>query len=386
MKPLTIAVFNLRRFFRERQSIFFVVILPLMLILLLGSMSGGTYTPKIGVYDAAIDVRSHNLVTALESVEDFGVTSFGSEDDLVEAISHGRVQAGIVIPAGFSTAVESGETVGIRYFGRQDTLAPQLRSTIGAAVARQNLILRSALFAVSESAVPFEQATSQAETVLEQLPSVNVTVSRVGDNMRPFEEGFDSSASSQLLLFIFMLSITGSVGLIETRRLGLSRRMLATPTSVGAILFGETLGRYAIALAQGLIIMVGSALFFGVGWGNPLGATLIMLVFALVGAGAGMLVGSLLTNDQQVTPVALLVGLGAAALGGSMAPMEIFPDTLRTIAHITPHAWGNDAFETLIQENGGVADIVSELGILAAFAAVLLFLSGWLLRRRIVSG
>jgi ABC-2 type transport system permease protein len=32
-------------------------------------------------------------------------------------------------------------------------------------------------------------------------------------------------------LFLFLTALTGAVALIETRRLGLSRRMLATPTT-----------------------------------------------------------------------------------------------------------------------------------------------------------
>ena len=49
------------------------------------------------------------------------------------------------------------------------------------------------------------------------------------------------------------------MALIETRRLGLA---------------GEALGHFAIALVQGLIVMIGSALIFGVNWGNPFGAAL----------------------------------------------------------------------------------------------------------------
>jgi ABC-2 type transport system permease protein len=209
-------------------------------------------------------------------------------------------------------------------------------------------------------------------------------VSTVGDDSEADEGGFEMGASSQLLLFIFLTSLTGSVALIETRRLGVSRRMLSTPTSALTILFGETLGRYAIALLQGLIIMAGSALFFGVDWGNPAAAILVMLLFALVGAGAGMLLGSMLNSEQQAAALGVLVGLGFAAIGGSMVPLEIFPETLKKIAHATPHAWGNDAFHILLREDGGVADIATELGMLVAFAAFFLSIATWLLHRKLV--
>ena len=98
-----------------------------------------------------------------------------------------------------------------------------------------------------------------------------------------------------------------------------------------------------------------------------------------------MLLGSVLNNDQQAQSVALLIGLGLAALGGSMVPLEVFPDTMRTIAHATPHAWGNDAFNKLVGQGGNVTDILRELGVLAAFAVVLLTLATWRLRKAITS-
>ncbi len=110
------------------------------------------------------------------------------------------------------------------------------------------------------------------------------------------------------------------------------------------------LGRLAVALLQALIIIVGSALFFGVGWGDPAGTAAVVISFALVGTGGAVLLGSLFSSEQQAGPVALLLGLGLAALGGSMAPLEVFPDTARAIAHVTPHAWANDAFSDLLGE------------------------------------
>jgi ABC-2 type transport system permease protein len=161
--------------------------------------------------------------------------------------------------------------------------------------------------------------------------------------------------------------------------------MLATPTRTGTVVLGEGLGRFAIALAQGLIIIAATALVFSVDWGDPFAAAVLLVVFCLVGAGAGMLLGATLTNDQQAVAVSLLLGLGLAALGGSMVPLEIFPDTVRTVAHVTPHAWANDAFAELIRRDGGLGDIMLELGVLAAYAAVLLGLASWRLRRVITA-
>ncbi|HCU92280.1 MAG TPA: hypothetical protein DHU96_05890 [Actinobacteria bacterium] len=117
---------------------------------------------------------------------------------------------------------------------------------------------------------------------------------------------FDLGASSEMVLFIFVMSMIGSVSLIEARRLGVARRMLATPTSATSIVLGQGIGRFAVAMLQGLVIMVGSALAFGVHWGDPLAAGAPLTVIALVGAGAGLLLGSTLRTEQQAVGVGLL--------------------------------------------------------------------------------
>ena len=173
--------------------------------------------------------------------------------------------------------------------------------------------------------------------------------------------------------------------MIETRRLGIARRILSTPTSSRTLVLGQVLGRLALALIQALIIILGSLIFFGVSWGDPLGTAAVVIAFALVGTGAAVLLGSLFASEQQAGPVALLLGLGLAALGGSMAPLEVFPSTARKIAHLTPHAWANDAFTKLLDHGAGLTDVLPQVGVLLAIAAVLLVAATWRLRRTLTA-
>jgi hypothetical protein len=56
---------------------------------------------------------------------------------------------------------------------------------------------------------------------------------------RPVRRG----AWTELLLFLFLTALTGAVALIETRRLGLSRRMLATRTTPATLIAGKPRAR-----------------------------------------------------------------------------------------------------------------------------------------------
>ncbi|HEX7464564.1 MAG TPA: ABC transporter permease, partial [Actinomycetota bacterium] len=106
---------------------------------------------------------------------------------------------------------------------------------------------------------------------------------------------------------------------------------------------------------------------------------------ALVGTGAAMLMGSVLENAQQAGSFGVFFGLILAALGGCMVPLEIFPNTMRTIAHVTPHAWALDAFGDVLGRNGTVADIWPQLAVLALYAAGLLSLAAVLFRRKLTA-
>jgi len=64
-----------------------------------------------------------------------------------------------------------------------------------------------------------------------------------------------------------------------------------------------------------------------------------------------------------------------------MYPLEFFPDTLRTVAHVTPHAWASEALAEIQRHNGTLVDILPQLGVLASFAAVLLLVGAWALHR-----
>lgn len=109
-------------------------------------------------------------------------------------------------------------------------------------------------------------------------------------------------------------------------------------------------------------------------------------LFSAVAAAAGLLLGAATQTEEQVNGFAVPVSLALGALGGCMVPLEVFPDTLASVARLTPHAWGNLAFAEIVRRGGGLGDVVGELAVLATFAVVLGGLAAWVLQRRLGSG
>ncbi|MDH4280987.1 MAG: ABC transporter permease, partial [Acidimicrobiia bacterium] len=113
----------------------------------------------------------------------------------------------------------------------------------------------------------------------------------------------------------------------------------------------------------------------------PWAVLALSVAMALVGSGAAMLLGTLARTDQQVSAIGLLLGLVLAALGGSMQPLQFFPDGLRRIAFVTPHAWMNDALGRILVDGEGFGQIWPSLAVLAAAGAVLLAIASLALAR-----
>jgi ABC-2 type transport system permease protein len=383
VKALAIAATDLRRLLRWRANVFFLFLLPMLIILLLGAAFGGS-SARIGVVGGS-DPLARRLVARLDAQRSVRVERFDGERALDRAVARGRIDAGLVVPADYDQRVRAGNPVRLRYFARPDSVAQQLSATVQAVAADEGALLGAAQLAARERGVAFGDALAKASVTAARVPRVSVVLTKPDGSPYPrSEDRFASGASTQLLLFVFLNSLNGAVWLIETRRLGIARRMLSTPTSPRSILGGILLGRLAIALLQALIIVVGSSLFFSVGWGDPLGSAAVVLAFCLVGTGAGMLLGALCSTEQQAGPIALLLGLSLAAFGGSMVPLEVFPSSVRAVAHITPHAWANDAFSELLEHGGGLVDVVPQVAVLLAFAGVAVTLATWRLRRVVV--
>lgn len=384
MRPLAIAGVNLRRTLRDRTSLFFVVLFPMLLIMVLGIAFGGEQVPRLAVVSAGTDRFSVELLRDLEANPGVEVERFSERSAALTAVEEGRVEGALVVPADYGGAIRAGRDLALDYVSRADRTAQQMGTIVASVVDQQSARVAVARLLQDELGGTVDQMVALSDGTARAVPKVGVRTSTTGTAMFPEDLGrFDLGASSQLLLFIFITSMTASTALIETRKLGVSRRMYATPTPVRSIVAGEALGRIAIAVLQGAIIMAGSALLFGVSWGSPVAAAALMLAFAFTAGGAGMLMGSVATSTEQAIAIGLLLALGMGALGGSMMPLEFFSPTLLTVAHVTPHAWAAEGFATLVRHGGGLGDIALDLAVLVGYGAVLFAAAAWGLRRSI---
>jgi ABC-2 type transport system permease protein len=384
-----IARLNVARVFRDRQGLFFLFGFPAMLTLLIGVAFGGGSAPYLGVAGGTGAGGSRPelaaaLVDRLEHTEGIRVRRFETTGALTDAVQRGVVAAGVVIPDDFDRVVKGGGVGDVDYLATPgNSLAAGLQTTVSSAVAETSALVAAGRFAAAEAGASFEDGLRHAREADGPAPPVVVRATPATGN-DPASGGFGLGAVGELVLFMFVNSLGAAASVVQTRRLGISRRMLSTPTRARDIVFGEGLGRFAVAMIQGAFIIVFTALLFRVHWGNVAAATALCVAYALVCTGAAMLAGATLRNENQ-TGALIPVGLALGALGGCMVPLEIFSPTMRRIAHVTPQAWAVEGFTTLIRTHAGLAAVAPQIGVLAAFGIALLALASWRLRKALTS-
>lgn len=330
---------TLRQYWRDPTSLFFAIALPIGIIVIIGSTFGGTQDLEIGVVSEGAEP---GLVMSVSEQldDDVEVVAFDDVDAARRAIRRFDIEAAVVIDETGSLGLISDTTSGSVSFTARGLV---------------------------EQAIDRATAPPNAER-----PDVTVTTLGADDVDFASDSDFSLTAAQNLVLFTFITSLTAGVLVVRARRLGVLRRAATTAASPGALSTGLAGAWFVLAMVQAAIILLVGSLAFGVDWGDRLAGLALLVLFGLVGSGAGLLVGGLFENEDQVgsagPPFALVLG----ALGGCMVPTEVFPDSMVTVSRFTPHYWALEGWKDLIFDGAGLSDVGTNLLVLAAMATVLL--------------
>ena len=295
---------------RDRTALFFLVALPIFVIIIIGSTIRGFSTFPVGVVDLGSGRSGSELVSAMRASGDFRLHSYGSVASATKAVARSEVSAALILPAGMDAILRSGSTADLGVLAGQANSAQQAAaSAVRAVVASHAGRVQAALFASASHGASYEANIALAGSLQTRIDLVRVSTVQVDSKSSTLPEGFSYSAPTMLVLFMFINTLAGAASIVETRKLGLYERMSAAPVRARSIIAGETLNLLVLSLVQaGLIVAVGS-LAFGVSWGDPLGAIVLISVWALVGSGVGMLAGTLFRTPEQASILGPTLGI-----------------------------------------------------------------------------
>ncbi|MFN2167338.1 MAG: ABC transporter permease [Anaerolineae bacterium] len=191
--------------------------------------------------------------------------------------------------------------------------------------------------------------------------------------------------AGMMVFFVFFSGATTVQTLLQEEEGGTLARLFTTPTPISAVLGGRILASLVTLVLQVVVLLVASALIFGIHWGQPLPLALTTLGLVLLAASFGLFLASMLRSTRQGG----VVFGGVLTILGMVGMINIFTagapstsrGTLDIISHLTPHGWAVDGYLRLL-DGGGLGDVLLPVAVTLALAAAFFLVGLFRFRKR----
>jgi ABC-2 type transport system permease protein len=345
-KAISLAI--VKGFLRDKASVFFALIFPLMFLVLFGGLFSDQDQSKVEL----IQVGDVALVDGLpdDAKEAFDETfEVSTSDDLDAAIA--TVRKGDA-----DVALEQrGDRLVAHYTQTEQVKAAITQGALRAFVDGAN---------VAASGQP---------------PVFSLETERVED---------DSLTTIQFVtpgLLGWAVAMSAAFGAAATiqgwRQSKLLRRLQLAPVSTRTVVGARVSVTIAIALVQ-LVIFIGlGAAAFGLTLTGSWWMSIPLLVVGtLCFMALGLLAGAVTTTVEGAVNAANFIVLPMAFLSGSFFPLDATPGWLQAISNVFPLKHLNEAMMDVMVRGEGPGSALVPMGILAAFAVVVTLVAARLFR------
>jgi ABC-2 type transport system permease protein len=346
------------------------------------------------------------VVKAIGDIDQLDVTTLTSAADAEAKVAAGEAAAAIIIPANFGADVDSHTPSAIDVV--VDPGQPQAASIVAGIMNHvvdevalwgevqfgvRSLLDASGLLSgasIAEQRAVTAQTMGVIMTALSELrktPVIAVAVEDLaGASLAPtWEMFFALLFPGFTVMFIFLNVSWSASSLVAEKEVGTFRRLLAAPIPRGALIAGKMLAFMLLSCVQVVLLFSVAAVGFKMPLGqSPVGLVLLTLVVATASAALGMFIAAIARTSGQAGSLGLILGLGLAALGGGMPiatePLPRVGGLMGTLSNLTPQGHALNGFYTLLAENGTLAQVLPEIGILLAISLGLFAIATWRFR------
>lgn len=184
------------------------------------------------------------------------------------------------------------------------------------------------------------------------------------------------------LILFFGFLITG-ISFLRERTQGTLERLLASPVSKMDVVAGYLFGLLLFALIQTLIMFFYMVYVLDVTYRGDLWQILVFQV--LIGINAvclGTFFSAFARNEFQMIQFIPLIIVPQIFVSGLFIPTTQLPVVLEWISKFLPLTYGVEGIKALMLQGQSLLDIGKDVGVLVAYAAVLLVLAALTLRQK----
>lgn len=327
-------------FVRDRTALLFTILIPVLFLVLFGSIYKSSGTPKVSVIEvgrvALLDQAEAAAPGQLGKV--LSVTHSADLPASLDAVRKGNDDA---------VVQQQGRTLVVHYSIADQTKAGVVQAVFGA-------IVQQADAAAAGRTAGYQLSASQVEdTSLKPI-----------QYLAPGLLGWAIASGG---------AFGAAITLVNWRQTKLLRRLRLAPVSVGSIVLARVGISLAVALVQ-LAVFLGIATlpYFGLRLSADWWMAIpVVICGTLAFLSIGLLVGSVTTSQQAATAVANIIILPMAFLGGAFVPLDFAPAWIRDVSYAMPLRYLVTGMQNVMARGEGPLAALPAIGILLGLTAVL---------------
>jgi ABC-2 type transport system permease protein len=348
---ITDVKYSLLAYVRNKGALFWTLVFPIILFLLIGYLFGGSSGPLTLYYqDSDGSQMSQTFISTLNSTGAL-VLMDGSGMNLSQSLKDGKIDAYVEIPSGFEKNVMAAKATG--NVSRDGLLVyyDQSKVTSGAAIA-----------VVKQVANDFNMDMSGAKAYI-AVVTQDVATSNINyiDFLLPGIIGMSIMSSA----------VNGTVSTTaRNRATGVFRKLATTPIS-------RIEWNAAKIITQTLIIMLSVAISLTVAWlmfhiqpNINIVTILLIIAGAAVFSGLGMILSAFVKDVDAAENAASAITFPLMFVSGSFIPVGNMPWFLQFIADISPLTYLNDGLRSAMI-TGNTGEAITNLALVGVLGIVL---------------
>jgi len=350
---------NIKMTLRNRQSIFWMFIFPVLLMGLFGLIfgQGAALKSSLGVVNQDKTKLTVSLVNQLQNGEFLKETVFKSKQEALKKLQAGELDGVLVFKKGFSKKVQasinkqpSPPAVIELYYDPGANFSAQLVS------------------AVTNFLADFEKVL-QKQPPLFYLVKKSVRLSSL--------HYIDYLLPGMIAMTLMNSALFGLGGtIVNYREKGVLRRLMVTPQPLTQFIAAQISNQLIFSILRAVLLIAVAVTFFQV---TVVGSYFLLLLIVIIGSltfvTVAFTVASFAKNREVADTLSNIISLPMMFLSGVFFPVDSAPSWIKPLIQILPLKYLADAFRAVMNKGEGLAAIEHQLLILLALTAVFFFIS-----------
>jgi ABC-2 type transport system permease protein len=291
-----------------------------------------------------------------------------NDHEMQDLMDRGRVDGVVRVLPGFAGDIQRGRSTSVQVLmdGSDSNSASLVASYASQSIAR----FTSRVMTETQRA----RLVSAGAPFAPPIPRV-VTESRVWFNPELKSRNYFVPGVIVNIIMLVTLSLT-TMAIVREKEIGTMEQLMVTPIRPMELILGKTLPFMLIGFWDMILVLVASLLIFQVPFvGSFWLLSFASFLFILTTLGAGLLISTISSTQQQANMATFLLFQPFMMLSGFTFPIASMPQAIQWLTYINPMRYFLEIVRGIFLRGSGMDTLWPNLAALAVFGVTILSIS-----------